>query len=369
MRLTRAREIYRQKGARVVVSAFRAISPSPLDRYISLAEDEVLSGRDVNLRWTQRLWCYRRGFLSESYVIYGLNGDADSNAYLSDFARYVHTPKINGRASILANNKIATWTLLKSIDAAEHNPILHGILRQGTYCPVATEAEGVLELLDQKESLVVKDVVGGGGGKVDIMKYDGTGYTRNGEQVSRDRILDIFSGVSDRIITEYVEQAKYAKKIYPKTANTIRILTCFDSERGEAFCPIAVHRFGINTSGGLDNWSQGGLSVAINQDTGELGEAAQFTDGVVSWHNSHPDTNRKIRGVKIPHWSEIRGKILKYASEMPYLPYIGWDVIVTDDDFKIIELNNHPGNKTLQVHEPLLANDRLRKFYEREDVI
>ncbi len=54
---------------------------------------------------------------------------------------------------------------------------------------------------------------------------------------------------------------------------------------------------------------------------------------------------------------------------MPYVKHAGWDVIVTDDDFVVIEINDHPGNRTLQVHEPLLRNDRLREFYEREGVI
>jgi hypothetical protein len=54
---------------------------------------------------------------------------------------------------------------------------------------------------------------------------------------------------------------------------------------------------------------------------------------------------------------------------LPYIPYIGWDIIVQEEGFKIIEGNNHPGLDTLQAHRPLLKDPRVRKFYKAHGVI
>jgi hypothetical protein len=51
---------------------------------------------------------------------------------------------------------------------------------------------------------------------------------------------------------------------------------------------------------------------------------------------------------------------------MAYIPYVGWDIIVTDDGFCAIEGNNHPhlGHQDMA---PLLTDPRVRAFYERFD--
>ncbi|MGW8179033.1 MAG: sugar-transfer associated ATP-grasp domain-containing protein, partial [bacterium] len=46
------------------------------------------------------------------------------------------------------------------------------------------------------------------------------------------------------------------------------------------------------------------------------------------------------------------------------LPYIGWDVIITEDGPRIIEGNPWPGIQLIQVHYPLFNNVRFREFME-----
>lgn len=368
MVLTRVRELYQQKGARVAVSALRSLSPPPISHYVSLFEDEYLTRNDVALSQQERLWCYRRGFMSESYVIYGLNQN-DHREYLSDHARYVRTPRLNGRASDLLHNKLATRHMIESVGGEDHLARLHGIVQNGEYRAIRTEAGSIIDLFKTEHAVVCKGMVGGGGGRVDIVRHEDGEFRLNGEAVALSTIERTFSTARNRLVESYVEQADYAAEIYPETPNTIRLITCYDPIEEEAFCPIAIHRFGTDVSDGIDNWSRGGLSVAIDQETGELGEAAQFIDSEVRRMDIHPDSGTQITGTPLPHWERIRDRVLELASDMPYVKHAGWDVIITDDGFVVIEINDHPGNRTLQVHEPLLKNARLRKFYQREEVI
>jgi hypothetical protein len=54
----------------------------------------------------------------------------------------------------------------------------------------------------------------------------------------------------------------------------------------------------------------------------------------------------------------------------PLTPYIGWDVVVTDThgSFRVVEGNSSP-DVINQTHEPLLADERVVRFYEHHGVI
>ena len=117
----------------------------------------------------------------------------------------------------------------------------------------------------------------------------------------------------------------------------------------------------------LDNWSRGGLSAEVNRDTGRLSSGARWSSsaGDVRWYETHPDTGARIEGVKVPYWPAVRETIVGMVRDFPFLPRTGWDVVVTgDNEFVVLEINAHPGIKTLQVHRSQLRDPRVRRFYE-----
>ena len=146
-----------------------------------------------------------------------------------------------------------------------------------------------------------------------------------------------------------------------------------DLDTGEPFVGAAVHRFGRDASGAVDNWSSGGLAASLNADTGTLGEAvASPKGGTPARLTRHPDTGAQVTGTVVPSWGEIWGRILNLAREYHGLwQYVGWDVIVTDDDggFVVIEGNAFSDVGLLQTHEPLLADDCVRRFFEHHGVV
>ncbi|WP_250137868.1 sugar-transfer associated ATP-grasp domain-containing protein [Halorientalis salina] len=367
------------------------------------------------------MWLWRRGFLSRSDAIYDLD-DGHHRAYLTDFERFVRTPLINGEWNVTLTNKLIFHWMMERFDAQQTT--VYGMVRNDRYLPIDTDqgpqrqvmaavgADGltgsdttesmlapegrrsnggtpeqngdapaksqpgaprqVRERLDADGRLVLKWIKGGGGNNVYICSTIDGGYRVNDERLTGEEFETLVEGLQEYLVCEFVDQSPFFSAVYPDTTNTLRIITMFDETAGAAFIPIAILRAGTDRSVPVDNFSEGGLSAEVDIETGKLGTALQLrnqTDLVE--HDEHPLTGTQLAGVTIPAWTEIREKILAIAEANQQLPYVGWDVVPTDDEgsFKIIEGNRYPGMRSLQSHRPLLADERVRSFYERHDVL
>ncbi|ELY87757.1 hypothetical protein C483_17708 [Natrialba hulunbeirensis JCM 10989] len=388
---------------------------------------------DVSPSLRRRLWLWRRGFLSRSDAIYDIDNHRVQD-YITDYQRYVRTKRINGTWSVALSNKLLFHRVMQPFD--DERMTVYGMVNNGSFHATDTDgarlstdggvqspssvdsphtnnahtdtphadtphtnnaAQRVVEQLECDGKLVLKWVRGGGGNNVYLCSQTEDGYRVNGEHYADAEFRSLVSNLSEYLVCEHVEQGPFPADLYPKTPNTLRLITMYDEESHEPFIAAGIHRIGTTDSEPLDNFTQGGLSAEIDLDTGELGPGARPPNaesgadvdsssgsvsgsvsgsgsgsgqGAVSWHTTHPDTGAQIEGKHIPNWEGIRSRVLEMASSASFLPYIGWDVIVTDDDgsFSVIEANSYPGLKSIQVHGPLLTDNRVRRFYERHGV-
>ena len=311
-----------------------------------------------------------RGFLPVSRVLYGLRED-NVRDYLSDREREL-TWTLNWPAASLLDDKLAFSFMLDRF--AVPSPAVVAVIRAGVVHPLDESlpeegADWLRRELARRGRLVIKPTRSGGGGRnVRIVEDAGDGYRTNGADASWGEIAGTVRRLDDDLVTEFVEQAAYARAIYPRTTNTIRVLTL--AGRGsEPLIAAAVHRFGRDASGPVDNWSRGGLSARVDVETGVLGAGVSYpsTSGLV-WHAQHPDTGSPIAGTSVPGWPTVRSEILALARRASFLPYVGWDVVVTDSGFQVLEGNKYSDVNLLQVHEPLLRDARVRSFYEQHGI-
>jgi hypothetical protein len=144
-----------------------------------------------------------------------------------------------------------------------------------------------------------------------------------------------------------------------------------DPETGKPFVAAAAHRIGNEMSFPVDNCAMGGFTAAIDVETGIMGKAirTKVKSRNLEWFSNHPDSGTQIEGFQIPNWANIRDKVLDIASNISFVPYIGWDIVLTPDGFTIIEGNDGPDLKLHQVHKPLLSDARIKRFYAYHGVI
>ena len=314
------------------------------------------------------LW--RQGFLSDRHELYGL-GSNDPAQYVSDLARIRYGRRVNPRAfTPILSNKLIFHEVLGA-DFAHHLPALLGVILRGrvhwrgAHDTPSPSPHRFGQRLAGPLDMVVKPISGGGGKGVRVLSHSEAGFTSNGCPVTAEELEALVGDLDGYLIEERLQQHRYAAAIYPDATNTLRVLVMRDPSSGGAFIPIAVHRFGNVASAPTDNFSQGGFSCHIDLESGTLGPGAALgRGGKLTWHRAHPATGAKIEGVTLPYWDDVKQLVLEVSDALPHLVYVGWDVVITEDGPKIIEGNHYMNPRVLQIHRPLLAEDRMRTFYQ-----
>jgi Sugar-transfer associated ATP-grasp len=356
---------------KVVMTAATALE-APLrkgDRILRLLAEEIGSQAAVPL-W-QRLRALSHGYLSQSVLMYPMNAD-NRHLFVSDYQCTVRTPDINGPYRILVKDKLLFSTLTQLFPAL-HIPT-HGVVHEGRllYARIGPRKDLVdylSELLAERGPLILKPVVGGGGAGVVILERHDESYSVNARPVTSTELRTWLGGLRNNLISDYVVQTPELAALYPRTTNTIRLLTMWDSD--EPFAASAVLRIGNAASYPVDNGLMGGIAAGINIQTGRVGKAVSFPRKTkqVNWYGAHPDTGQQIDGMTIPRWHQMLADMMEVCRHVPYLRYIGWDIVVTADGFKLIEGNHYPGLCPSQAHGPLLADPRVLRFYRSFGVV
>jgi len=339
--------------------------------FLKLPLSEIRSPVRIGPRRSLRAWI--RGFDRLSYLIYDLDHN-DPADYVNRFENSTSMCRINGAYDYLINNKLVGCWILRALDLPQ--PEVFGSVRNGRFVGipgnVSQTSTSILSLLD-RGPLVMKPVRGLKGiGFMRLVRLPGGSLELNGIPISESFLKQVIAGLKEFLVTEFVKQAEYSERIFPSTTNTVRLLTFLDGETNQSFLAAAAHRFGRSKSVPVDNWRYGlgGLSASIDPQNGILGKAALLDDNrTLKWLDSHPKTGERIAGVRIPSWDTLLRAVLAGAEKIPFAPALAWDVIVTEDHFKILEINGRPGLGVHQVHGPLLANPRVRRFLEHYGVI
>jgi len=332
--------------------------------------DDILflraNSQDVDIGFFNKMRMWLRGFVSEAWLLHSFS-DNNPDDYVTDLVRLRKACRFNGYFSIMPYDKLYLSKMLGGF--AEHVPVVYGVIRNGRWHRMDGGADEPIECLADwcrdKDAVVLKPIVGMRGEGVCIVHTNGDTWRLNRRVLSREQVISCIADFDGYLATEFVNQHPYAAAIYPDATNTVRILTLWDDETDTPFVAAAVHRFGTRRSAPVDNWTAGGLSAGVDVESGRIGKAVSYPHGGrVQVFAAHPETRQPIEGTCIPGWEAVKDRVLAMARVLPFVPYIGWDIAVTADGFKVIEGNNCPGINLIQVHYPLLRDPKIRRFYE-----
>lgn len=331
----------------------------------------------LNTPISQRIDMWRRGYRASSYALHDLYAPHASE-YLPDRVRVktlfsqkkMSTFFINGPfAHSVLNDKLLFSALL-----AHKLPIPRtlALIERGqtfVYGQDIEDSQDVLDLVRTHRSVILKPSGGSRGAGIYRLDREPE-LTLNGSAVTPEHVRQHVQKLDDYLVTETAQQAAYARAIYPDAANSLRIMTFIDPDTNEPFIACGFHRFGTPESKPTDNWSRGGLISRIDLKTGVVGPGVKHverTGGKLIRESHHPDTEARIEGVQIPRWHEVCEGLLETVRTFPFFLYVGWDVVVTEKGFVVIEGNKNPD--FVQVHGGWLNDPKMRRFYEYHQVI
>jgi len=331
---------------------------------LTFTRDELKTGLNHSLSIKKRIDMYKKGFLSRNYYLYDFE-ENDPKFYLSDFTLKAYTT-LNDDVNITRNKK-KYHDMMRKKNLDDFKPDFLGEIQYGEWD--FEEYDNFERLMENEKRAVIKPVFGGGGEDVFVCKIKDDKLMVNDDEINLTNFKKKIKNHQRYIIEEYVEQADFLSKIYPKSSNTIR-LWVMNPKNSESFFPLASLRIGTENSGYLDNLNMGGLCSHIDLENGELDLAIEKVDsGKVKWHETHPDTGSNISGKKIEGWEKIKKDIKNILEDLPEIRYAGMDILVTDPgDFIILEMNARPSINLSQVDNPVLKNKKVREFYRNHGV-
>ena len=325
--------------------------------------DDFLHTKSTNI--FQKIWCWRHGFQSFRIQQYGLTKENYKN-FLSDY-QYHWLNRINNGYQIWINDKTTTRYVMEPYKQYLAKYYYDIIKMSGETCIKALQDipegfepsfDGIFKLLRQEKLLALKPSSGTHGDGFYRMEYADGKYLINGKEMTEDEIVGMISGFkSVYVITEYLFMHHELKKIYPNAVNTIRVAVVNQS----AYEPKIMQtymRIGSSKSGFTDNVGYGGICAKIDTATGRYYCPQQIHDHVFTPCPKHPDTGVEIEGI-VPNWDYMCEGVLNICRFMPELEYLGFDIAITDDGFKIIEINIHQDLHKVAEHSP-----EFKQFYQ-----
>jgi len=321
--------------------------------------NDIFKNKETAIR--QKLWSQKRGFLSKHTSLYGLT-EENFDHYLSYFDYYKLHP-INGPFSHWIDDKLTIKLILHPF--SDYFPeyyyhFYHGEILKLSDCPVeySPTIVSIIELLRKKKTLAGKPLSGSLGRGFVKFGYEGGNFLINNKFVSESEIRNMVQnwmcpGNTGYLITEYLKAHSNLRQIWSETPNTIRISVLRDKFK----TPKIINAYII------DNTGAGGI-CRIDYDSGVFNDGKLFTNNQLEDCKFHTDNHSLLEGV-IPHWILIKGKILEISSYIPQVIYMGFDIVVTEDGFKILEINSHEGIEFNQYYSPYMKHEPTKSFFMR----
>ena len=207
--------------------------------------------------------------------------------------------------------------------------------------------EDVFSLLEREESIFCKPLDAECGDGIFCLGRNENGYTLNDAPATQEEIVALIgSRTSQHIVQSRLLQHPELNRLYPKSINTIRLVTIRNRRTGAIEYFHSLLRIGANGNV-VDNWSQGGVCVGIDEN-GVLFEEGYYKPPFGLRTTTHPDTGIPFAGFRIPHYREAIEMCKSFHKRIDFIPAIGWDIAITPKGPCLIEAND---NWAISLHQ------------------
>lgn len=316
----------------------------------------------------QKIWAWRNGFFSDKIQRYGLT-ESNKDNFVADFD-YLKMHPINGVFSRWIDDKLTTKMVLDN-ENSYFMPEYYFVINNNVFTSICEGKylnlegpNGLISLLKSKNKLALKKLAGSSGKDFYKLEFANDVYYINDKQADEKSVRDLLASLSVSVITEYIHAHDDLCRFYKYAPNALRLMVI--KNENEFNIAASFIRIGSSKTGVVDNATAGGVFAGICVESGKISDAKTYNNDkdmvVVDYH---PDTKIKIEGT-VPNWEEVKKIVLQASEKMGVLCYLGFDVVVTPNGPKIIEINSHPTLTEVQKYYPLGENIYMQKLIKEK---
>lgn len=167
--------------------------------------------------------------------------------------------------------------------------------------------------------------------------------------------------VGGYMFQERLEAHPDMKALMGDRIGTIRVYTTFGPRGPKVFRACWKVAAGSNRA---DNfWRNGNMLAAVNTESGAVTRVIRGIGPMQEEIVTHPDTGATLLGTQVPCWKEALELAISTARDLPHVPLIGWDIAVTGRGPVLVEANNTPDFRLVEMCERRGAyDDELKEF-------
>ena len=337
--------------------------------YLEALEQERTSGLyDQNYM----NWAHEQGFLAESAYAYGLE-EGSTSAYLTDYDFFRLWP-LNEWQRIWINDKLTLKYCLAGTPYDHYLPRYFYYTKPGgVLMPLVDSAldpttAGLAAIARAEGELACKPCNGSLARGFHRISSDGSEVCIDSTPVDEAGLAAFVAEHPNYVITEFIRPSAELAAIDP-LIHTLRVLVV--NPTGVDPQPIAAYlRFGLgsNKSGDVANYTPPtradicSYNVQVDLATGSFGNGKVVYANRVVDSPVHPDSKVEATGT-IACWPQVEAMMHDVALRLGPVEYLGFDVGITADGPKIMEINSHTGIKYLQLFTPLMAHEQAGAYF------
>lgn len=161
----------------------------------------------------------------------------------------------------------------------------------------------------------------------------------NGRDINTKKLIEeIFEEMGNNfVVQEKIIQHESLSKIYEDSINTLRVIT-YLLDDGIKIAPITMR---VGQGGAkVDNLHNGGMFIAVDDETGKLNEVA-FTESGSKIYK-HPNTGVVFKELLIPNIDQVKKVAIELHKKVLMIKFASWDFTIDEKgDIVLIEANLH----------------------------
>lgn len=189
----------------------------------------------------------RKGFWPDNLYLYRNNWQKNET-YVTDLRRVIYGTLVNFRHKIIVQDKLLSDLYfdnsIKNLGLIYKNKILSN----GNSIKIA-------DFKYTESRYILKPRIGSDGSAIHLLEFFENEIQVDYKKITKAEFSLFMSRLDNYLIYPFFNQTGFSNAIFPKTLNTIRIMSIVDPETNTPILVKAMHRFGTEESKPVDNWA------------------------------------------------------------------------------------------------------------------